>query len=196
MRRLSIPVLYALLLVAGCGVANNPNDIASPKPGQWVCFHCTGMTLNSDGSFTFPNSGGAVGYIYTGVSGNPEGKTVFLNYTVSGTGTVLPSPASGPGNAQVRLFLWRKGDDLACTATTEWYRWWAPSAGSLVDGQYVISALIDPWTDCLGHQNEAQFAATTANLLGIGFTFGAQFFGHGAYSTGTNTFKINSFTIQ
>jgi hypothetical protein len=39
-------------------------------------------------------------------------------------------------------------------------------------------------------------AGTAANLVGIGFTFGAEFFGHGAYSTGQNTFSVDSFTVN
>jgi hypothetical protein len=37
-----------------------------------------------------------------------------------------------------------------------------------------------------------------ANAMGIGFTFGGQnFFGHGVYlSSGSATFKVNSYTVR
>jgi hypothetical protein len=197
-------IFILALLLSGCGNGStgstgSTGGIATPSAGQWVCYHCTGMNLGSDGSFTFPNSSGTVGYIYTGPSGNPTGKTITLTYTISGAGTVLPSAASGTGAAQVRLFLWRKGDDIACSATTEWYRWWAKTAGPLTAGQHTVAAVVSPdqWTDCFAHQDANQFAGATANLLGVGFTFGAEFFGHGVYSTGAfNTFTVNSFTVQ
>jgi hypothetical protein len=191
---LSIPQVIGNLITGG-----NTSGIATPSPGQWVCYHCSGMSLGGNGSFTFPNSSGAVGYIYTGASGNPSGKTITLTYTVSGAGAVLPSPASGSGDAQVRLFLWRKGDDMACSVgNTEFYRWWATTAGPLTPGQHIVSAVVTStqWTDCFAKQDAGQLANTAANLVGIGFTFGAEFFGHGVYSTGSNTFTVNSFTVQ
>lgn len=187
-----------LLLLAGCS-NNNPPPTPQPSPGPWTCYNCNGVVVNGDGSFNFPGSGGAVGYIYSAVSGNPIGKTITMNYTVSGTGTVLPSPESGEGSAQVRLFLWRANDDMQCTATTEWYRWWSQSgAGPLTAGTYQISAPVvsTGWTDCYAHTDPNQFAATTANLLGAGFTFGAKFFGHGVYSNDQNSFKLNSFGVK
>lgn len=157
------------------------------------------MTLGANGDFTFPGQNGAVGYIYTTPLGVAIGRTITLNYSVAGSGTVLPSPASGSGAAEVRLFLWRKGDDLQCTATTEWYRQWAVNgAGPLTVGQHTISAVIaDPgWTDCLGKSDANQLAGVVNDPLGVGFTFGAEFYGHGVYSTGGNTFMINSFGVR
>ena len=187
-------LLSVLLALVGCG-----NNIPTPPVAQWTCFKCSGMNLNSDGSFNFPSSSGAVGYIYQGVSGDPIGKTITMQYTVSGSGTVLPSAASGSGSAQVRLFLWRKGDDLACSSTTEWYRWWSiHGAGPLTNGQFKISAPVTfaEWTDCFARQDASQFTGTTSNLLGAGYTFGSEFFGHGVYSTGSNKFQLNSFVVQ
>lgn len=194
-RRNWIFALFGLLI--GC-TSNTSNNPPPPSSSQWVCFHCSGMSVASNGSFAFPPISGAVGYIYTAASGNPSGKTITLDYTVSGTGTILPSAASGTGKAQLRLFLWRKNDDLACSSTTEWYRWWSASAGDLTVGHHTVTAVVvpDQWTDCYARKDANQFAATTANLLGIGFTFGAEFFGHGVYSTGSNNFTINSFTVQ
>lgn len=200
-------ILFALALAACSKLSSVPivggvlSGIAAPSPGQWVCYHCVGMSLNG-GSFAFPGSNGAVGYIYTGANGNLSGKTITMTYTVSGSGTVVPSPASGQGQAEVRLFLWRKGDDVQCTTTTEWFRQWATwgttGSGPLTDGTYTISMPItDPgWTDCLGQSDAGQLAATASNLVGVGFTFGASAFGHGVFSTGQNTFTLNSFTVQ
>lgn len=182
------------LLLAGCN-----NSTPTPAPNQWVCFHCSGMSVSGNGSFTFPDINGAVGYIYTAPSGNPAGKTITMTYTVSGSGTVLPSAASGSGAAQVRLFLWRKNDDMQCTAITEWYRQWSTTgAGPLTAGQHTISAVVsDPgWTDCFGRSDAGQLSSAAANLLGIGFTFGAEFYGHGVYSTGSNSFTLNGFKVQ
>lgn len=186
--------MLLFLLMAACS-DNNP-----PQPqGGWVCYGCKGMTLSSNGNFSFPDQSGAVGYIYTSPVGLIQGKTAILNYAIAGMGTIKALPASGNGDAQVRLFLWRKGDDMTCSSTTEWYRWWARNgAGLLTEGQHSISALIDSpqWTDCFGKQDASQFAGTLVNPLGIGFSFGAEFYGHGVYSTGSNSFTINSFTVQ
>lgn len=183
------------------GGGSSGGSIAAPSPGQWVVFGGN-VSVNGNGSFTFGTAGApgqGVGYVYTGYNGNAAGKIITMTYTVSGTGTVVPSAASGSGPAQVRLFVWRKGDDLQCTATTEWYRQWsATGVGPLTIGQHTITAVIsDPgWTDCYAKTDAGQLAGVAANLLGIGFTFGAEFFGHGVYSTGQNTFTLNSFTVQ
>lgn len=192
-----IPIgfIIAILSLAECN-GNNPSP---PPAGQWTCYGCKGMSVAGDGSFTFPNSNGAVGYIYKAISGNPQGKTIALNYTVGGTGTVTPSPASGSGPAQVRLFMWRKDDNLSCAGNYASYRWWARNGfGALTDGTRQIAAVVvaDQWTNCIGQTDANGFSGAIGNLLGVGFTFGAEFYGHGVYSTGTNTFKLNSFTVQ
>jgi hypothetical protein len=158
------------------------------------------MSLNSDGSFTFPALGGAVGYIYTAKTPK-QGQTVTLDFTLTGTGTVIPSPASGSGPPELRLFLWEKGDDVSCSGQFASYRWWSnPGAAPLMSsGLRTLSVTVDPafWTNCVGQHDRAGFQGALNNLLGVGFTFGAEFFGHGVYSNGDVKFKINSsFMVQ
>ncbi len=157
------------------------------------------MTVNGDGSFTFPGSSGAVGYIYTAAS--PKiGQAVTLNFALSGKGTVIPSPASGPGAPQLRLFLWEKSDNLSCAGQYASYRWWSnPAAAPLVSpSDTTLAVVIDPtqWTNCIGQHDPAGFNNAVNNLAGIGFTFGAEFFGHGVYANGPVSFKVNSFTVK
>jgi hypothetical protein len=186
--------LIVALILAACG-GNTP---PAPSAG-WTCFKCSGMTLNGDGSFTFPNSGGAVGYIYTAKMPK-QGQTVALNFSLTGNGTVVPSPASGSGPPELRLFLWENGDDVSCSGQFASYRWWSnPGAASLVSpSNNNLAVVIDPaeWTNCIGQHDFPGFVGTLNNLLGVGFTFGSQFFGHGVYANGDVSFKINSFKVQ
>ncbi len=191
-----IQIVVMAMLLAACN-SNAPPP--APPSGQFTCFKCSGMSLNDDGSFTFPNSSGVVGYIYRAFSPQ-QGQKITLNFALSGTGIVLPSPASGQGPAQLRLFLWRKDDDLSCAGPMASYRWWSnPGAAVLVSpSETSLSVTVDPalWTNCLGKHDPAGFQSALANLLGVGFTFGADFFGHGVFANGQVAFKVNSFTRQ
>lgn len=203
----------ALLSLVAC--SSNPPAPPQPPPppplGQWTCFSCSGMLVNADGSFSFPNSSGLVGYIFTSVSGNPIGKTATLDYTVSGyPPTTFGVPAAaGAGSATFRLLLWEKGDDLSCSNQFTNYRWFAPPNGSgsppIAFGEAMLSAVLTPaqWSNCYGLNGTtvgggvtAGFNTAVGNLLGIGFVCGAEFFGHGCYANGPATFKINSFKVQ
>lgn len=198
------PVCAALCLCAAVVInacSSNPTPAPPPPTGQWTCFQCTGMTLNADGSFAFPQAPGLVGYIYTAISGNPSGKTITLDYTISGypPTTFVPAPAAGTGPATVRLFMWQKGDDLSCAGQYASYRWWAANGFAVLTfGEQVISAVITPdqWTNCIGQQDAAGFNNATNNLLGIGVTWGAEFYGHGVSATGPATFRVKSFSVQ
>ncbi len=157
------------------------------------------MTLNDDGSFTFPDSSGVVGYIYTARAAKLD-QTATLDFTLSGSGTVVPSPASGAGSPQLRLFLWGKGDDLSCSGAFASYRWWSnPGAAGLKSpSTQSLAVVLDPalWTNCNGQHDPSGFSNALNNLNGIGFTFGAEYFGHGVYANGPVAFKVNSFTVK
>jgi hypothetical protein len=63
-----------------------------------------------------------------------------------------------------------------------------------------LTSVLDPsvWTNCYGQHDTSGFAGALENAMGIGFTFGGRnFFGHGVYlSSGSATFKVNSYTVR
>jgi hypothetical protein len=157
----------------------------------------------SNGAFTFPGPSGVAGYFYTKPPATiARGQTVTLVYSIDGNTPVwgVSDPTDMPP-ATMHLFLWRRGDDLSCNDTMASYRFWAPSGVTLKLGDsQTLTSVLDPsvWTNCYGEHDTSGFAGALENAMGIGFTVGGQnFFGHGIFlSSGTATFKVNSFTVR
>jgi hypothetical protein len=127
---------------------------------------------------------------------------VTLDYSIEGSTPEwgVSDPTDMPP-ATMHLFLWRDGDDLSCDGVMASYRFWAPSGVTLKLGDdQTLTSVLDPsvWTNCYGEHDTTGFAGTLENAMGIGFTFGGQkFFGHGVYlSSGSATFKVNSYTVR
>ena len=186
------PYLFLIVLASTCsifaGAANLSSTIPIPDAGQWVDFGRNEPTIN-DGAFTFPGPSGVAGYFYTKPPATiARGQTVTLVYSIEGSTPEwgVRDPTDLPP-ATMHLFLWRSGDDLSCNGLMASYRFWAPSGVTLKlgDSQTLTSAT-------------SGFAGALENAMGIGFTFGGQnFFGHGVYlSSGSATFKVNSFTVR
>jgi hypothetical protein len=196
-----------LALMIGLSACTGSNNTPTPTPAtgnEWVTFGAGVVPVDANGGFTFPSSSNqAVGYIYKKPSVNVSGKTIILNYTILGdVGTqFIPSPASGTGAASIRLFMWENGDNISCAGPYASYRWWAINgAANLALGNTSISAAVTPalWSNCFGKHGDTvvnEFNGAVNNLLGIGFTFGAEYYGHGVYATTPAKFKINSCTI-
>ena len=205
MRAVIIPVIFYAALAACSG---NPPAPSPSSVGQWSTYGGNEPVV-TNGVFNFPGSSGTAGYFYTKLPAAP-GQTLTLNYDVTGNNPVrAQTPASG-GNSQtdtnpptITLFLWRNGEDLACGQSgnlTASYRMWTAKTELVLGPNQTVSAVLDPnvWTNCWGLHDPAGFLAALADELGLGFTFGGQSFdGHGIYlSSGTATFKINSFTVK
>jgi hypothetical protein len=204
MKRILGPV--ALLLAAfGVQFCSSGGSSNPPSVGQWVSDSGIKVT---NGSFAFPGHGSYAGYFYTQLSSVPKiGQTLTLNYSVTANNPVWAQlPASG-GNSQtdinpptMHLFLWRSGDTMTCAGEYNWYRQFAARTPLIVGDNQVISVKLDPtlWYGCYGVGSTAAFQGLLSNLFGAGFTFGGQYFaGHGIYlSSGSATFKINSFKVQ
>jgi hypothetical protein len=198
---LSLVVLASACLIFG-GAASSLSTIPIPGAGQWVDFGRNEPTI-SNRAFTFPGPSGVAGYFYTKPPASiARGLTVTLVYSIDGS-----SPEWGVSDpndippATMHLFLWRSGDDLSCNGAMASYRFWAPSGVTLKlgDSQTLTSVLDSSvWTNCYGQHDISGFAAALEDAMGIGFTFGGQnFFGHGVYlSSGSATFKVNSYTVR
>jgi hypothetical protein len=200
-------LLGFLATLFAIGLGSCSNSTPTPSVGQWVGFGGNEPTV-TNGSFAFPGPGHIAGYFYTQLSSVPQiGQTLTLNYSVTADNPVwVQQPASG-GNSEtdinpptLHLFLWRKGDDLSCAGAFNWYRQFSARTPLVVGDNQVISMKLDPtlWYGCYGPGDAAAFQGLLSNLLGAGFVFGGQWFaGHGVYlSSGSATFKINSFTVQ
>lgn len=194
-------VSSAFLVLAACG-GNNPTPNPSPYPGrldpiagQWTDYGTgtgAGFIGRLPNPFAMPAqaSGKSVNYVYTAPANMAVGKTMALDYTVAGNamfGTV------DGGTPTVRLFIWQQNDQGGST-----FRWWC-GGPALMLGDTLLSCKLDPtvWTDVNGQNDPGGFAAAIANPYAIGFTFGGMFAGHGVWTTsGSATFKVNSFTVQ
>ena len=147
--------------------------------------------------FDFPQGGGWAGYFATTSTPIKVGSTITLKFTLSGTGKLIPMKESGSGSPAVHLLLWRQNDNMAL----ETYRYWSSGGVELTKtGQFTLSQIVDPakWTDVYGKpgtDNPADFTALLNNLAYLGFTFGAEFFGHGVYAAGNVRFTLDSLTV-
>jgi hypothetical protein len=198
---LSLVVLISACLIFG-GAGSSSSTIPIPSAGQWVDFGRSEPTISS-GAFAFPGRGGVAGYFYTKPPASIAlGQTVTLVYSIDGSTPVwgVSDPTDVPP-ATLHLFLWRSGDDLSCNGVMASYRFWAPSGVTLKLGDsQTLTSVLDPsvWTNCYGQHDASGFAGALENAMGIGLTFGGQnFFGHGVYlSSGSATFKVNSYTVR
>jgi hypothetical protein len=200
------PYLSLIILVSAWSIFSEAGSssltIPIPDAGQWIDFGRNKPTI-SGGAFTFPGPSGVAGYFYTRPPATiGPGQTVTLVYSIDGSTPEwgVRDPTDLPP-ATMRLFLWRSGDDLSCNGVMASYRFWAPSGVTLKLGDnQTLTSVLDPsvWTNCYGQHDTSGFAGALENAMGIGFTFGGQYFaGHGVYlSRGSATFKVNSYTVR
>jgi hypothetical protein len=200
------PYLSLIVLISACSIfagGTSPwSTIPIPGAGQWVDFGRNEPTI-SNGAFTFPGPSGVAGYFYTKPPATiARGQMVTLVYSIDGSTPVWGvSDTTDVPPATMHLFLWRSGDDLSCNGAMASYRFWAPSGVTLKPGDnQTLSSVLEPsvWTNCYGQRDTNGFAGALENAMGIGFTFGGQnFAGHGVYlSSGSATFKVNSYTVR
>jgi hypothetical protein len=199
-----IGLLWLTALLCGCGDGNSPSNNQPPISG-WTAFFSSGVN-QSGGSFDFPAAPGHINYMVEPPPGKvASGQTITMTFTISGTGTLLPPPATNPQNqdippATVSLFLWQKGDDLSGVGQYVSYRCFAGRISIPTPGTYTTSAVLDPtqWIDVYGKPTAAQFQGVLDNLYGLGFTLSGQYFaGHGVYvANGSAHFTLQSYQIQ
>lgn len=194
-------LLLAAFLVQYCN-GNNPPPNSSPYPGrldpiagQWTAFGGgTGAAFigRLSNPFNMPTPNVSVNYVYTAPPNDVSGKVIRLIYNIAGNATF--GTVDG-GTPQLRLFLWQQNDQGGPT-----FRWWCAVPALLVTGDnQELTCVADPWTwtDVNGQNDPVGFNAALTHPYAVGFTFGGQFAGHGVWVTsGSATFKINSFTIQ
>lgn len=214
-----VPVLFAVLGVAAIVYfvyikKQNAHPVitypAAP-PGSttgwtiaWSANMPAQMTNNGDGtySFAFPSTDG-VHYVYKAGSPMSVGQKITMQFSLSGSGKIVPTASSGSGSAAVRLFIQQTGDNMSGLGPYEFYRWWSNPANVALtaNGDFTLEVLLNPdqWSSVMGKngsQAPGPFSLALANCGNIGFTFGAEFFGHGVYATGgPATFTLKSYTI-
>lgn len=161
--------------------------------------------------FDFPTKQG-VGYLTTSQRPSSASQSIEAAITIETVGSPYfefrtEAANTCPGQATVRLYFQRRGDDMSGRGAYEFYRWWSnPVAYELENGTVqLVGDLTDPslWTSVFGRpgsEHEPEFRAALADLGSVGFTFGGGcFFGHGVYvqpGTGQALFSATAFTIQ
>jgi hypothetical protein len=209
-------VFYAslILILMSCsssGITCNPRQPSSVNSG-WTNFGKCGATSQLPSTFTFPSlsSNQVIGYVLTAPLPNfSVGHTVTLDYDVFLNGALGVADKNDTLPASLTLFFWQKGDNLSGMDQYAYYRWWCGTRGSLDNGNHVLSCPIDAnWTSVNGTPGTlgigmppptpaSGFEQALNNLFAIGFTCGgAYFYGHGCWSAGGVTMKINSFVVQ
>lgn len=161
--------------------------------------------------FEFPDKK-AVGYLTTSQRPASASESMTASITIETAGNPFfeyRTEASNNcgGQATVRLYFQRRGDNMSGDGAYQYYRWWSnPVAYQLAGGSIeLVGNLADPsgWSSVLGRNgadNEAAFRAALADIGTVGFTFGGGcFFGHGVYvepGTGQAVFTASAFTIR
>jgi hypothetical protein len=193
----------------GCAAFNY--YCADPGEGQWAT--AFGQNPGIVGTSFAMQGGNGTHYVYTKAVGLAVGKTMTLNYTISGSGTLtsVPNDTDPP---TISLFIWKKGDNLSCGLASnnqppstagplQYYRQFLVARPALVIGSpQTVSAQITAtnWGACFGENagQTAGFAQAVSNAAYMGFTLGGRSFaGHGVFlKSGSLTFTINSFMIQ
>jgi hypothetical protein len=173
------------LLLAACSGGNTPTR---PDNG-WQNFGF-GQTIRLGNPFPFEPP---IAYVFRESRNLGVGRTMKIDYTVTGNGT-LQTPQDNPP-AQIRLFLWRDGDTGGNNAS---FRIWCPTPGSLAPGQRVLSCAINgSWTGVFGVPvSDAGIASLINTYNAMGFTCGGRdFAGKGCRGNGVQM-RINSFGVQ
>ncbi len=220
-----VTLLALLALLGGCNESSGPSSppprspaTLSLDPALWSFLYSPNMpshpTANPSGGwyFDFPATDG-VHYLIVPVSGYAN-SSMSVGIEVTTTGDPLFDWRTNPNNtcgnppstpATVKLFLQRRGDDMAGTpGTTEFYRWWSVPSFSLAAGSATLAASIgDPsqWSSVLGKNGAdapSQFQQAMNDLAAAGITFGGGCFaGHGVFVTGgTARFGLSSAGLQ
>jgi hypothetical protein len=199
--------------LAASGAAGRSNNNSPPAPGnyqspiahdQWVIAFSSAKVpkhLQQGAPVAFPGDRHGIHYVYRAASALAAGATISVTFTIAGAGRIVS--LEGPPPPRVRLFLWRRGDNMSGRGAFQAYRYWSTAA--VINeraGTYHLQSAIEPqqWIDvfgALGSSNQAGFAACVANLYAAGFTLGGMFAGHGQdVVDGQASFTLNDYSIR
>ena len=173
-----------------------PVSTPSELSNTWTVLYSAGTPASFTDSVDIPQQPGSIHYVIKAPPPVTLGQTVSLTFTVEGDGEWKPTEGDPP--ARVRLFLWRKGDNLTGQGEYEFYRFWSSDSVSINSaGTYTFTEVLDPakWTAVYGKGDVNGFNGCLSNLYGVGFTFGGMFAGHGVYSSGPSKFTVKDYTI-
>lgn len=185
-------IALALLLLAAC----SRNTIQQPSANNgWQNFALR-QTSQLNNPFALNPT---IGYVITNPRNLAIGRTIELNYTITGDGD-LATPEDNPP-AQITLLLWRSGDDFSGKNEKQNYRLWCGglARGQLTPGDHIMRCAISQnWTGVNGRR-VGEFPGALQDVLNnassIGFTCGGRdFFGKGCFGSGS--MRINSFAVN
>jgi hypothetical protein len=199
--------------LAASGAAGRSNNNSPPAPpnyqpliahDQWVIAFSSAKVpkhLQQGQPVAFPGDRHGIHYAYRAVSALAAGATISLSFNIAGDGRIVS--LDGPPPPRVRLFLWRRGDNMSGQSSFQAYRYW--STASVINeraGTYHLHSVLEPqqWIDvfgALGSSNQAAFSACITNLYAAGFTLGGMFAGHGQdVVDGQASLTLNDYSIR
>lgn len=203
------------LAVAACNQGSSrptlPPQYQPPAANSgWVFQASPGMpgapAASGDGFwFNFPvgpESPGAASVHYVVRPGVRLGSSLALAFRIEGSEPVFqyklnPDNTCG-GEANVSLYLQRRGDDWSGQGAMASFRWWSRDAAvlKLGDGTLVVPLEVGSWINVWGQSNDASgFALALRDLQAVGVTFGGGCFkGHGVnLRSGSARFIMQTF---
>jgi hypothetical protein len=198
-------MLERFLLVAAACLLGACSNSQPPLPSpDWTAGpiingvnYSSGVVMAGD-VFTFPSGPPGVHYV-TRYAKESAREKVAMRFAIEASEGVkfleVDSGLAEPGPGKLRLYLQRCGDDWSSAKAS--YRFWSAPV-DLAAGEYslVVWLTAANWTNVWGQQDAAGFAALLTELCNIGFTFGGQFAGHGAYATGPARFILKEYSLQ
>ena len=211
----AIPILPALLLLAGCGGGGSSAPPAQPPPSvpfsisispsaPWSVTYSKGAVWSGDG-FDFPVCVDAttcsVNYVEYPMQANIGASAgISMSWIITGVDPVFdyrtnPNNTCGTGTpGELSIMFRRLGADVNND------RWFTKRRAPLAMGASSFSVTlhdIAEWTGVFG-SNAALFSSALANIWAVGFVFGGGCFsGHGvAVTSGNARFTLVDYIIR
>lgn len=178
-----------------------PKNTISLNSNEWDITYSDGMpphpTQETSGwSFDFPLLPNSLHYVTTKYNGAAK-NLIRLKFQIQSNNAKFKA-LDNPSNlrATIRLFIQRKDDNMI----RDGYRWWSTQGiylTNIVTGILEIPLDYTLWTGLYGKHDANALKDTLNNLGNVGFTFGAQFYGHGVgLSEGSAKFTLIEFSIE
>jgi hypothetical protein len=182
-----------ILLLAAC---SRGTQQPSPPSSGWSNFANNQATqLSNPFSLQSPP---LIAYIITAPRNLALNRTITLNYTVFGSGSIATPNDEPP--AQFRLFIWQNGDNFSGQGDLANYRAWCSQVqpGQLTEGDHILScALNGTWTGVLGRPlGDQRMNQVIANVSSVGFTCGGRSFAGKGCSANNVRVRINEWSIR
>lgn len=208
-------IALASLALAGCGDTPGRGLQVPPASGgatTWMFQASPGMprepsAIGAGFWFDFPvgpEQQGAASVHYVVRSGMSLGGQIRVTFRVDVSGAprfqyrLHPDNTCG-GEANVSLYMQRRGDDWSGQGAMGSYRWYSKQALTLKDGEQtlIVPLEVTQWINVWGQSTDAtNFVGTVVDAMAVGLTFGGGCFkGHGVnINQGSARFMLTEFT--